>query len=121
MFLRDLSCYIFYYRGEDFQIFGRLLSSEKNCPAFKLLPGRKVENRLGLENKLTLLDSLDATPALALGTRKLTKIFLLKEHYRIVNNCCSSKITDLRKTYTVYNDDDSRKHPLKYFFTKYHV
>ena len=28
-----MSCYIFYYHTVDFSEFGRLLSSEKNCPA----------------------------------------------------------------------------------------
>ena len=30
----NLSCFIFYYRGVDFLELGRLLSPEKNCPAF---------------------------------------------------------------------------------------
>ena len=44
---RELSCCILLVpQSKFFGLFGRLLNSEKNCPAFLLLAGRKVENAL---------------------------------------------------------------------------
>ena len=43
---RELSCYILLPRSRFIGLFGSFLSSEKNCPAFYLLPGRKLYRKL---------------------------------------------------------------------------
>ena len=51
----------------------------------------------------------------------LTEKSPLKERYRIGKKQKNLKITDLHQTYTRSNDDDNRKHPLKYFCLKFHI
>ena len=62
LFFSELSLFILLPRSTFIGLIGRLLSSsEKNCPAFKLLPGRKVQTNwvgLLLQIKGSLLTAL---------------------------------------------------------------